>query len=57
MTLSLTCNGCGEVMTADTEEELAEQGQAHGKKHGHDKPMSRPNVLARIRRHNPRTHS
>ena len=56
MTVSLTCKACGKELTADTEDELAELGQLHGQEHGHDKPLSRKHVLARIRRHNARSH-
>jgi hypothetical protein len=53
MTLSLTCKACGTVLTAAGEDELAALGQRHAEEHGHDRPLSRAHILARIRRHNP----
>ena len=50
---TLTCHSCGEVLIADTEDQLVDLGQAHAVKHGHHPPPPRDHVLARIRRHNP----
>ena len=36
MSLSMTCHGCGAVLTADTEDALAELGREHAVGHGHD---------------------
>ena len=55
MALNLTCKACGTELVADTEEELAAMGQLHGAEHGHVKPMAHNHVLARIRRHNPKS--
>ena len=57
MTLSLTCKACGKVLTADTEEELADLGLQHRDEHGHGhRSLSREHVLKRIRHHNPGSH-
>jgi hypothetical protein len=53
MTMTLTCHSCGQVLSAETEDELADLGQAHAVEHGHHLPPPREHVLARIRRHNP----
>lgn len=55
MNLSLTCRNkdCGEVLTAETEDELVILGQRHAQQHGHSGPVPREHVIARIRRHNP----
>lgn len=57
MSLSLTCRNCGTMLTADTEDELAALGQTHAHEHGHTAPMDRKHIIARIRRHNPKTAS
>lgn len=58
MSLSLTCKNCGTVLSADTEDESAALGQAHAQeRHGHTIPMDRRHIIARIRRHNPKTAS
>ncbi len=56
MTYSLTCRACKEVLIAETEDELVEKGRAHGLKHGHTKPLSRENILARLHRTRPQRH-
>ena len=53
MALELTCRACGAVLTAETEDELAELGEEHGREHGHTKPQDRDHTIARIQRHNP----
>lgn len=53
MTISITCKRCRAVLTAETEDDLAAVGQRHAQEHGHDRPLSRERILARIRRHNP----
>jgi hypothetical protein len=45
MTLSLTCRGCGTVLSAETEDELVAQGQEHAAEHGHTGPPPREHVL------------
>ncbi len=57
MSLSLTCRNCGTLLTADTEDELAALGQTHAHEHGHTAPRDRKHIIARIRRHNPKTAS
>lgn len=52
MSLTLTCQSCQQVLSADTEDELATLGQQHAVQHGHTPPPPRDHVLARIRRHN-----
>lgn len=54
MTLSLTCQSCGKVLTAETADDLVVLGQTHAGEHGHRPPPAREHVLARIRRHNRR---
>ena len=49
MALTLTCHNCSEVLSADTEDELVELGQAHAAEHGHNPPPPRDHVLKRIR--------
>jgi DNA-binding IclR family transcriptional regulator len=52
MTVTITCTACGRTLTADTEEELAELGVAHGAEHGHARgKLSIEHALRRIRRH------
>lgn len=50
MDLTLVCHSCGKALTAATEDELVNLGQAHAVSHGHAPP--RDQVLARVRRHN-----
>ena len=50
--LTLTCHSCGEVLTAEDEDELVTLAQAHAEGHGHSLPPPREHVLARIRRAN-----
>ncbi len=50
MTLSLTCKSCGEVITAETEDEFIAKGKAHATKHGHTRPLTREHILARLHR-------
>ncbi|MGC4152305.1 MAG: hypothetical protein QM628_04420 [Propionicimonas sp.] len=46
----MTCRGCGEVLTADTEEALAELGTEHAISHGHDPAkLTHDAALARVR--------
>ena len=55
MTLTLTCRNqdCGEVLSAETEDDLVEAAQHHAREHGRSRPIPREHVVARIRRHNP----
>lgn len=52
MAVTLTCKHCGTVMSADEEDELVTQVQAHAR--GHDgKDLSREHILARLHRQHP----
>lgn len=54
MSLSLVCRnkGCGQVLTAETEDDLVSLAQQHATAHGHRGPIPREHVVARVRRHN-----
>jgi hypothetical protein len=55
MSISITCKGCGKVLTAQTEEELAELGMAHGAEHGHAAgKLNHESVMKRLRLHGKR---
>lgn len=55
--MTLTCKACEKVLTAATEDELAELGREHGEEHGHPRgQLTRERVLDRVRHHNPREH-
>ena len=54
---TVTCKACGEVLTANTEEELMELGRQHGAKHGHPQDkLNREGIAKRIRAHRSRDH-
>jgi hypothetical protein len=57
MSVSITCRACGKELTADTEEELAELGMAHGAEHGHAQgKLTHDSVMKRLRRHGKQDH-
>jgi hypothetical protein len=50
MSVSITCRACGKVLTAETEDDLATLGTAHGATHGHDAArLTHEAALARVR--------
>jgi hypothetical protein len=44
----ITCKACGDVLSAETEDEFVEVGQAHAAKHGHAYELSRQHILGRL---------
>jgi predicted small metal-binding protein len=56
MAVSLTCTRCHELITADDEDELVAEVQAHARDHGgaHGEHVpTRERILAHLRRHDP----
>lgn len=51
MSLSIECRRCAQVLTADTEDDLAVEVVEHARTHGHE--LSPDHILARIRAANP----
>ena len=52
MSFTIACKACGEILTAESEEDLAKKGMEHGAAHGHPaRAMSIEHALKRIRRH------
>jgi hypothetical protein len=57
MTVSVTCNRCHELITAEDEDELVAQVEVHARDHGgaHGQHVpSREHILAHVRPHNPK---
>lgn len=55
MSVSITCRACGAVLTAETEDGLAELGAEHGASHGHEAArLTHDAALARVRHSAPK---
>ncbi|MHB8671710.1 MAG: hypothetical protein ACYDAD_14315 [Acidimicrobiales bacterium] len=50
MTVTMTCKHCGAVMTADTEDELVTEVQAHVSGHDEKATLSKEHILRRLHR-------
>lgn len=56
MKQTMTCKHCGEAITADTEDSLVEQVQAHAATHD-GKQLTREHILQRLHRLQDREHT